>query len=172
MNKDYIQKLDHESQPGALNDWDIERLVTESQKLKPNEVYLEVGVDRGKSLSIVRRVSKAKVYGVDINRPPELHEWLETKPAVTFLQGDSSEIAKTFKETISLIFIDGDHSYLGCKKDIEAWFPKMKKGGVMLFHDYDQTSPGVIQAVDEFRKEHPKFDKIDDVRASMAKIQL
>jgi hypothetical protein len=46
------------------------------------------------------------------------------------------------------VFIDGDHSYSGCKKDIKLWFKKIKKGGYICGHDY--TRAGVKKAVDEF----------------------
>jgi predicted O-methyltransferase YrrM len=51
--------------------------------------------------------------------------------------------------TIDLIFVDGDHSYAGCKADIEAWLPFVKKGGVMAFHDFGSRASGVTQAIFE-----------------------
>lgn len=34
-----------------------------------------------------------------------------------------------------LIFIDGDHTYDGVKKDFDNYFPMLNKNGVMFFHD-------------------------------------
>lgn len=51
--------------------------------------------------------------------------------------------------SIDLVFIDGDHSYEGCRSDIAAWAPKVKPGGFVTGHDYSRNFPGVIQAVDE-----------------------
>lgn len=51
------------------------------------------------------------------------------------------------------VFIDADHSYDGCKADIEAWLPKVKPGGWICGHDYqnhDFERFGVTRAVDEF----------------------
>ena len=78
---------------------------------------------------------------------------------------------------IYLLFIDGDHSYLGCRNDIEAWFPHMVEGATMLFHDCDESSPGVMQAVSEFVDTHRNIKKFElfkrtDKNTSMAKIQL
>jgi len=41
-----------------------------------------------------------------------------------------------------LIFIDGDHSEEGIKKDVEAWLPLLKEGGLMCGHDYYKESEG------------------------------
>jgi predicted O-methyltransferase YrrM len=36
-----------------------------------------------------------------------------------------------------LIFIDGDHTYEGCKRDVEAYVPRnLKPGGYFILHDY------------------------------------
>ena len=48
-----------------------------------------------------------------------------------------------------MVFIDGDHTYQGVKKDIEALSGSVAKGGYMCFHDYCQSFPGVVKAVDE-----------------------
>jgi len=51
------------------------------------------------------------------------------------------------------VFLDADHSYEGCKADIEAWSPKVKPGGWLGGHDYQNPNfPkfGVTKAVDEF----------------------
>lgn len=48
----------------------------------------------------------------------------------------SNIFAGTFlNESVDMIFIDADHSYEGVKKDFEAWFDKIKKGGCFAFHD-------------------------------------
>ena len=48
-------------------------------------------------------------------------------------------------------FIDGDHSYEGCKRDIEAWWPKIRERGFIGGHDYhNKNFPGVTRAVEEF----------------------
>jgi len=66
----------------------------------------------------------------------------------------SLEASKTIADaTLDFVFIDADHSYDGCKADIEAWAPKVKSGGWLCGHDYENTAfPkfGVTQAVTEY----------------------
>ncbi len=54
---------------------------------------------------------------------------------------------------LDFAFIDADHSYEGCRADIEAWWPKICLGGFIGGHDYanhDFPEFGVTRAVDEF----------------------
>ena len=71
----------------------------------------------------------------------------------TILRMKSVDAAKRVTEMLDFVFIDADHSYEGCKADIEAWFPLVREGGLLCGHDYDNTDfPqwGVKRAVDEF----------------------
>ncbi|MBU3591454.1 class I SAM-dependent methyltransferase [Polynucleobacter sp. 78F-HAINBA] len=51
-------------------------------------------------------------------------------------------------ESFDLVYIDGDHTYEGVVKDLAAWYPKVKKGGIICGDDIGW--PGVKKAVDEF----------------------
>ena len=57
-------------------------------------------------------------------------------------------------EYFDFIFIDAAHDYDNVKKDINAWFPKIRKNGIFAGHDYVDTHTGVIQAVDEWCREN------------------
>lgn len=167
------EELDLKANLGAFSTLDAECIMPEVEKLKKGEVYLEVGVDKGKSLSIARMVNdKCDVFGVDLRPDPKV-------PNTTFLQGDSVDVAllwsSYYMRKISVLFIDGDHSYEGCKRDIEAWVPHMKKGGIIFFHDCDESSPGVVQAVAEAYQKYGinwKLFKRTDKNTSVAAIWL
>ena len=47
----------------------------------------------------------------------------------------SFNVIKNWKEPVEMIFIDGDHNYEAVKGDYRDWFPVVKKGGYILFHD-------------------------------------
>lgn len=62
----------------------------------------------------------------------------------------SLEVAPSLEnESLDFVFIDANHEYGFVKQDLEAWFPKVRCGGLICGHDY-QSWPGVRQAVDEF----------------------
>lgn len=77
-----------------------------------------------------------------------------TKPfgdRAIFLQGDSKEMALQVPDkSLALLYIDADHSYQGCLKDLLAWTPKVMKNGFVALHDYEAPQYGVKQAVTEF----------------------
>lgn len=58
-----------------------------------------------------------------------------------------------------MMFIDGDHTYQGVKKDIEALSGALASGGYICFHDYCSSFPGVIQAVDEMVFSSPCYEQ-------------
>lgn len=161
------EELDAKANLGAFSTYDSMVLMPEVAKLKPGQVYLEVGVDKGKSLSIARMVAKpgVTIWGVDLRDDPKV-------PDTLFAQADSTKYK--LGTQVHVLFIDGDHTYEGCKADIENWYPQMAEHGVMCFHDADETSPGVVQAVKEFVEEHKLTDVYYDPnpRCSMARVRL
>lgn len=55
--------------------------------------------------------------------------------------------------SLTFVFIDGEHDYENVKADIAAWKAKVRPGGVLAGDDYGNHFPGVIQAVDEMLPE-------------------
>lgn len=51
-------------------------------------------------------------------------------------------------DRIAGLFVDGNHSYLNVKKDIELYTPRVVAGGLIAFHDYN-VYQDVKKAVDE-----------------------
>lgn len=70
-------------------------------------------------------------------------------------------VNKFLDESIDFIYIDGNHQYEFVKQDLENYFPKIKKGGIISGHDYDLSNNifshirGVKKAVDQFFKKFP-----------------
>ena len=74
---------------------------------------------------------------------------------------DSVSGANLFKDgELDFVYIDDDHSYNGVKRSFEAWFPKVRKGGIVSGHDYAPLSrpndcDGVRQFIDEYMAANP-----------------
>jgi MMP 1-O-methyltransferase len=57
----------------------------------------------------------------------------------------STDVASSWNRPIRLLWIDGDHSYEGAKKDLDGFFPHLVPGGVVAFHDALNEFPGPIR---------------------------
>lgn len=67
---------------------------------------------------------------------------------VELIRQNSWEAAKNFaNKSIDFVFIDADHRYESVKKDITSWLPKIKSGGMIAGHDFQEQ--GVKDAVAE-----------------------
>jgi len=47
----------------------------------------------------------------------------------------SHNIAQRWNDPIDLLYIDGDHSYEGVRRDFDDWFPYVRPGGIIFLHD-------------------------------------
>ena len=134
--------------------------------LKRGSVIVEVGSYLGASSTFLAAAAKERgcvVYCVDT----WMNDAMSESPRDTYaeflsntqrfadqirpLRGRSLEIAEKFSEAIALLFLDGDHSYAGCRSDVEAWLPKLKPGGTVVFHDFGWAE-GVQRTVQEVVK--------------------
>lgn len=87
--------------------------------------------------------------------------------------GDSAEVGKLWEEVdIDLLFVDGDHIAEGVEADIRAWFPHVKIGGYIAFHDYNNSVwPDVTVVVDELMKKQISMSKIDMIAVFVKKTE-
>jgi hypothetical protein len=75
---------------------------------------------------------------------------------ITLHVGDSAERAADFEDaSLDFIFIDAAHDYESVRKDLAAWFPKLKRGGIFAGHDYPWHE--VERAVKEHAADHGYF---------------
>jgi predicted O-methyltransferase YrrM len=57
--------------------------------------------------------------------------------------------------SLDFVSIDGDHFFDAVVQDLVHWPPKVRKGGIILLHDYtSQQGPNVIRAVDAYTHCH------------------
>ena len=53
-------------------------------------------------------------------------------------------------ESVDFILLDASHDYDSVSADLNAWYPKLRSGGMLFCDDYDPRWPGVMKAVAEF----------------------
>lgn len=147
------------------------------------KVGAEVGVYRGVySVWLLRNCPGLKLYGIDSWASYPGHEYYESKDMADaykeaqkntkqydckLIKGWSSEVVKQFEdESLDFVFIDGNHTYEYVVEDIALWSKKVKKGGIIYGHDFDdyssnkETNVHVINAVEGWMKSykiHPWF---------------
>jgi len=120
-------------------------------------VGVEVGVQYGYFSQAILRDWKGELKCVDVWSDPSVYaQAVANLGEKRLIRKSSVEAANDFKAgSLDFVFIDANHTYESVKQDIEAWFPKVRKGGVISGHDYCVYQDfGVIQAVDEFAAKH------------------
>lgn len=79
----------------------------------------------------------------------------------TVIRGDSVAMAeKVGLYLLDFAFIDGDHTLGGVRRDLAAWYPRVRNTGLFAGHDIDHPRDkrgiwGVRRAVEEFEQGHP-----------------
>lgn len=77
------------------------------------------------------------------------------QPSVTVLRARSVSAARVFADvSLDWVYIDANHSYASAMEDLREWFPKVRVGGVLAGHDFNQTE--VARAVNDFLRDHPR----------------
>lgn len=127
---------------------------------------VEIGSYHGKSAvnlaySVRKHGKSAKIYCVDTWRNENiefakdvdvyqhfLDNTVQFRDDITTLRGRSEEVGAAWdRGPIDVLFVDGDHSFEGVTADIRAWVPRVKTGGLLLFHDSDLE--GVRRGINE-----------------------
>jgi hypothetical protein len=158
----------------------------------PDGIGCEVGVLRGEfSKHLLDNWNCKKLYLVDCweDHPDDYDEtfhdhktnYTTMKKNLTPFEGRfevckgySDQIVDDFKKDMfDFIYVDANHSYEGCKKDLDLYWEKLKPGGILMGDDYhledieeltfgdNVVKFGVTKAVKDFAKEK---NKIVDIR--------
>lgn len=175
-----IEKISKEIH-GWLHNIEGKLLYKLAGKCPENGVIVEIGSWKGKStvwLASGAIKSNSKVYAIDPhngNSSEIKEEYGEIDTYDTFIENitkaklleqitpirkTSEEAIRNFDKEIDLLFIDGDHNYDEVKNDFDLWFPKLRNGGVIAFHDTVGTFSGPRKFVQKFIFKSDTFSKV------------
>jgi len=149
------------------NVYEIKHLALTVQKNSPKTV-LEIGTAEGGTLYIWSRTLKSckTLISMDLprripNKKKEFYRQFNNKINYEFIEGDSHSIKTVNKlsnilkhKKIDFIFIDGDHSYEGVKKDYENYKSFLSVGGIIAFHDIKSRDFNVRKFWNEIKNEY------------------
>ncbi|MCL5876647.1 MAG: class I SAM-dependent methyltransferase [Candidatus Bathyarchaeota archaeon] len=137
------------------------------QKANPH-VIVEIGTSSGGTLFLFSNITQAKkIVSIDLPNGPfggcypswkiPLFKSFSKWNTIKLLRADSHSEETALKlrrilngSKIDFLFIDGDHTYDGVKKDFEIYSPLVKEGGIIAFHDIAQHDPVSGCHVDDF----------------------
>jgi predicted O-methyltransferase YrrM len=133
---------------------EFEAMVRLVESEKPARI-MEIGTAKGATLLSWCRIASEHIISVDLEHGIHGGGYPTVKQQLyrEFTHGrsglrldlfqDNSQIEATRQKVeaelegtkLDVLFIDGDHSYEGVKKDFELWSPLVRPGGIILFHD-------------------------------------
>lgn len=146
-------------------------------KEKKNSIFVDIGVRDGYSSAIFALDSNENnnvVYGVDVNFN-NLRVDLIKNQNYFQLEGDSSTIGKYVEidelKEVDVIFIDSLHVREQVLCELYYWFPRLKDGGTIIFHDShwpedkkDKTGGKTWNRVDDAIKDFFGLKVIEDYK--------
>lgn len=132
-----------------------------------NIVGIEIGVDYGLNARTMLKLLPIKtLYLVDPyeeeldtvsgdKRYEKAQKFLARfKNKIEFVRKTSDAAADVLPNNLDFVYIDGSHEYKFVKRDIDLYYPKVKKGGIIGGHDFWASQIGVCKAVLEFAEKH------------------
>ncbi len=148
---------------------EIVALCEHVKELQPR-IVVEIGTATGGTLFLWCAFAHPEATLVSIDLPGGIHgggypywrgrlyrTFAQPAQRLVLLRGNSHEQAMVArlrsvlsKRDVDFLFIDGDHTYEGVKRDFQNYAPFVRKGGLIAFHDICQHPPEQECHVDEF----------------------
>jgi cephalosporin hydroxylase len=97
---------------------------------------------RRSAYALVRRALARPRQRIELVMPADSHDPATIERVERLLEG----------KAVDFLFIDGDHSYEGVKRDYELWLPLVRSGGLVAFHDVGPEVPEVARFWGELKQ--------------------
>lgn len=132
--------------------WEMEFLYAVARRARIG--ILEIGRFNGGSTFLIC-CANPRVPIVSIDLEPQNDGLLRSLFAqhavgtnVALIVGDSQHTRYPQVGEVDVLFVDGDHSYEGCRADVANWYDSVVPGGMLVFHDsYATPEQGVQDAI-------------------------
>lgn len=163
---------------------EIDTLLRHLQAAAPRRI-LEIGTANGGSLFLWTRIAAPDAHLISLDLPggqfgdgyarwkrPLYRSFARGSQRITLIQDDShldrsleAIRAQLGGEPLDFLFIDGDHTYAGVRRDFEMYSPLVRSGGLVAFHDIASHNDPTCQ-VDRFWNELKPHHDCTEILAS------
>ncbi len=173
--------------------YEITKLLEILKDFNP-KVILEIGTAGGGTLYLFTRIIDPEATIISVDLPggsfgggysewkiPLYQTFTKNGQKIKLVRADSHN-HKTFKlvktvladNKVDFLFIDGDHTYEGVKRDFNMYSSLVKVGGIIAFHDIMETAPGsgckVNKFWNEIKNDYEYLEIIEDMKQKWAGI--
>ena len=156
---------------GYLRPEEVALLQRCADALPPSPTIINIGAGAGTSaLTFAEARPDAHIITIDVSAGGPLGGMAGERNAFNDanmeypeqILGDSAMTGMLWERgLVDMVFVDGDHSTKGITRDITAWLPHIKVGGIIAFHDYGDRWPRVVQVVDKTVAINPDYTLFD-----------
>ena len=145
---DYLDALEAtHGFPAWQNRSEILAMMEVVRALRPRRAC-EIGSMEGGTLFLVTQMCDPAAHVISVDweytaaRRQCFPRFARRQQVLSLVEGDSHDPATLERvrtlldgEPLDFLFVDGDHSYAGVKKDFEMFSPLVRAGGAIAFHD-------------------------------------
>jgi len=158
---------------------EMEELLSIVKKSHP-KIILEIGTAKGGTFFLLSQIASEDAHLISVDLPAEkggypnwkipfYKSFAKKNQKIELIKKDShsketlERIKKILKDRkIDFLFIDGDHSYEGVKKDFKIYAPLIRENGLIAFHDIVKHPPKANCTVSKFWDEvKNKYESVE-----------
>ena len=171
---------------GLIKPYQVRSEISEALKsmytIRPKAI-LEIGTARGGTLFLLCRIASEDAIIISIDLPggefgggySKYRKFLyssfaQLRQRMYLLMMDSHK-GETLEQVkailggkkLDLLFIDGDHTYSGVKRDFEMYSSLVRQGGIVAFHDIAPGPGEFVGSVPQFWRENKDYYKSEEI---------